>query len=251
LIRCITVDDESLARRKLRDFLKSHSDFEIVAECVGGKEAAEAILRLKPQVVFLDVRIPEMDGFHVLENVAPQFMPEIVFVTAHDEYAVKAFEVHAFDYLLKPFTRRRFDEIVERLRQRLGNHNIETKTRFLDWMRQSLPAGQSPDRLVVKANGRIVLLDIRHIEWIEAQGDYVLIHTERDNYLTRETMQAMESQLKNHRFVRIHRSAIVNLGAVAQLQPIWSGDYKVTLRSGASLTWSRTFRPRHQQAIGR
>jgi two-component system, LytTR family, response regulator len=250
-MRCLIVDDESLARRKVRDFLKSHRDFEIVGECVGGREAAEAILHLKPQVVFLDVRIPEMDGFRVLEKVEQQFMPEIVFVTAHDEYAVKAFEVHAFDYLLKPFTRRRFDEIVVRLRQRLGNHDRENKTRLLAWMRQSLPAGQSPDRLVVKANGRIVLLDISHIEWIEAQGDYVLIHTDRENYLTRETMQAMESQLKDHRFVRIHRSAIVNLGAVAQLQPIWSGDYKVTLRSGEWLTWSRTFRPRPQQRIGR
>ncbi len=244
MIRCLIVDDESLARRKVRDFLKSHSDCEVIGECLGGKEAAEAILRLKPQVVFLDVRIPEMDGFQVLDSVAQRFMPEIVFVTAHDEYAVKAFEVHAFDYLLKPFTRRRFDEIIGRLRQRLGNDNRENKTRFLDWMRQSLPTGQSPDRLVVKANGRIVLLEISHIEWIEAQGDYVLIHTDRENYLTRETMQAMESHLKNHKFVRIHRSAIVNLGSVAQLQPVWSGDYKVTLSSGASLTWSRTFRPR-------
>jgi two-component system LytT family response regulator len=246
LIRCLIVDDESLARRKIRDFLKSHSDCEIAGECVGGMEAAEAILRLKPQAVFLDVRIPEMDGFQVLESVAQRFMPEIIFVTAHDEYAVKAFEVHAFDYLLKPFTRRRFDESIGRLRQRLGNHNRESKTRFLDWMRQSLPTGPSPGRLVVKANGRIVLLEISHIEWIEAQGDYVLIHTDRENYLTRETMQAMESHLKNHKFVRIHRSAIVNLGFVAQLHPIWSGDYKVTLRSGASLTWSRTFRPRQQ-----
>jgi len=246
LIRCLIVDDESLARRKVRDFLKSHPDFEIVGECTGGKEATEKILYLKPQAVFLDVRIPEMDGFEVLESIEPEFMPEIIFITAHDEYAVKAFDVHAFDYLLKPFTRHRFDEVLRRLRDRLGKQNRESKPRFLDWMRKSFPSGSSADRLIVKVNGRIVVLDIDHIDWIEAQGDYVLIHTGRENYLTRETMQAMESHLKSRKFVRIHRSAIVNLGCVAQLQPIWSGDYKVILRSGVRLTWSRTFRPRER-----
>ena len=244
MIRCLVVDDESLARTRVLDFLKSHTDFEIVGECMGGKEATEKILYLKPRAVFLDVRIPEMDGFEVLESIEPQFMPEIIFITAHDEYAVKAFEVHAFDYLLKPFTRQRFDEVLRRLRDRLADQNRESKPRFLDWMRRSFPGGPSANRLIVKVNGRIVALDIDDIDWIEAQRDYVLIHTGRENYLTRETMQAMESRLKSRKFVRIHRSAIVNLGCVAQLQSTWSGDYKVILQSGITLTWSRTFRPR-------
>jgi two-component system LytT family response regulator len=243
------VDDEALARRKVRDFLNPHSDFGVIAECGAGNEAVEAIVNLRPQVVFLDIRIPELDGFQVLHQVAPQFIPEIVFVTAYDEYAVRAFEVHAFDYLLKPFTRSRFDDVVLRLRSRLESPERAPKTRFLDLIRQSFPAGQASDRLIVKSNGRIVLLEISTIEWIEAQGDYVLIHTNRQKYFTRETMHFMETQLKPHKFVRIHRSAIVNLNSIAQMQPIWSGDYKVTLRSGASLTWSRTFRPRQHRAL--
>jgi two-component system LytT family response regulator len=241
MIRAVIVEDESLARRKVRDFLKQHADFEVVGESVGGAEAAAAVVRLQPHVIFLDIRIPDLDGFRVLESLAPELIPEVVFVTAHDEYAVKAFEVHALDYVLKPFTRRRFDAAVERVRQRLQNEAREPRTRFLEWLRQTSEAGRDPDRLVVKSNGRILFLPAIQIEWIEAQGDYAVVHA-KENHLVRDTMHGLESRLNPRRFVRIHRSAIINLDFVGEMKPIWSGDYRVTLRSGTELTWSRAFR---------
>lgn len=246
MIHALIVDDELLARKKVRNFLKPHCDFGIVGECVGGEEAADAILRLKPDVVFLDIRIPRMDGFRVLESIQPQLLPHIVFVTAHDEYAVKAFEVHALDYLLKPFNRGRFDETISRVRHRVHHGKSEPNGRFLEWLRQTAAVGENPDRLVVKTNGRILLLQTCRIEWIEAQGDYVLLHVGKDSYLTRDTMQALENRLNPRKFLRIHRSAIVNLEFVNEFKPIWSGDYKVFLRNGAQLTLSRAFRHKLQ-----
>lgn len=245
-IRALIVDDEPLARKKVRNFLKPHTDFQIVEECVGGREAADAILRLKPDVVFLDVRIPEMDGFRVLESVEPQLLPEIVFVTAHDEYGVRAFEVHALDYLPKPFTRRRFNEAVSRVRQHLHHRKSESRGRFLEWLRETVGAGDRPERLVVKSNGRIVLLQTGRIEWIEAQGDYALLHLGKESFLIRDTLQSLESRLNPKKFVRIHRSSIVNLDYVNELKPIWSGDYRISLRNGTQLTLSRAFRHKLQ-----
>jgi len=246
MIRTLIVDDEPLARRKVRSFLKPHSDFEIIGECVGGEEAAASILNLKVDVVFLDIRIPEMDGFRVLDSVSPNRMPDVVFVTAHDEYAVKAFEVHAIDYLLKPFNRRRFDEAIARIRLRQHRNRRKPKGRFLEWLRQNTANGNSLDRLVVKSNGRILLLQTCRIEWIEAQGDYVLLHVGKDSYLIRDTLQSLESRLNPKKFVRIHRSSIVNLDFVNEFKPIWSGDYKVSLRNGTQLSLSRTFRHKLQ-----
>ena len=246
MIRTLIVDDEPLARRKVRNFLKPHTDFKILEECVGGHEAADAILRLKPDVVFLDICIPEIDGFGVLRSVEPALLPEIVFVTSHDEYSVKAFEVHAHDYLLKPLNRSRFNETVSRVRQRLRHGKSEAKGRFLEWLRQTLAAGDHPDRLVVKSNGRILLLHTCRIEWIEAQGDYALLHLGKNSYLIRDTLESLESRLNPRRFVRIHRSSIINLDFVSEFQPIWSGDYRVSLRNGTQLTLSRSFRHKLQ-----
>lgn len=246
MIRTLIVDDEPLARRKIRTFLRLHSDFEIAGECVGGEEAAASILNLDLDVVFLDIRIPQMDGFRMLDSVSPNRMPDVVFVTAHDEYAVKAFEVHAIDYLLKPFNRRRFDESVARVRLRLDRRHRGPKGRFLDWLRQNTANGNSFDRLVVKSNGRILILQTGRIEWIEAQGDYVLLHAGKESYLTRDTLQSLESRLNPKKFVRIHRSSIVNLEFVNEFEPISSGDYRVSLRSGTQLTLSRSFRHKLQ-----
>ena len=240
LIRTLIVDDEPLARKKVRNFLKPHAEFEVVGECVGGEEAAAAIVNHHIDVVFLDVRIPQMDGFRVLEMVSPQALPEVVFVTAHDEYAVQAFEAHAIDYLLKPFHRQRFNEAVSRIRQRLQRH--ETRGRFLDWLHQNSRNNKCLDRLVIKANGRILLLQTNRIEWIEAQGDYVMVHAGKDNFLVRDKMHALESRLNPQKFLRIHRSAIVNLDFVNEFKPLWSGDYRVFLRNGMQLNLSRVFR---------
>ena len=246
MIRTLIVDDEPLARKKVRNFLKPHTDFQILEECSGGQEAAEAILRLKPDVVFLDIRIPQIDGFRLLESIEPNLLPDIVFVTAHDEYAVKAFEVHALDYLLKPFNRRRFDEAVARIRLRLDRRQREPKGRFLDWLRQNTANGNSADRLVVKSNGRILLLQTSRIEWIEAQGDYVLLHASKESYLIRDTLQSLDPRLNPQKFVRIHRSSIINLDFVNEFKPIASGDYRVSLRNGIQLTLSRSFRQKLQ-----
>lgn len=242
MIRALIVDDEVLARNKIRNLLKSHSDFEIVGECVGGEEAVASILDLRADVIFLDICIPQMNGFRVLDGVPPNLLPAVVFVTAHDEYAVKAFEVHAIDYLLKPFNRRRFDDAVARIRLQLRHSRRESKARFLDWLRQTTANGNCLDRLVVKTNGRILLLHTSQIEWIEAQGDYVLLHAGKDRFLIRDSMQAIESRLNPQKFFRIHRSTIVNLDFVNEFKSSWSGDYRVFLRSGTQLKLSRAFR---------
>lgn len=246
MIQTLIVDDELLARKKVRNFLKPHPDFQIIGECREGQEAADAISRLKPDLVFLDIRIPQIDGFGVLETIEPCVLPEVVFVTAFDEYAVKAFEVHALDYLLKPFNRGRFDQTISRIRQIFENGKSKPKPRFLEWLRHSFRAGHAPDRLVVKCNGRILLLPTARIEWIEAQGDYVLLHVGKDSFLIRETLQSLESRLSRRKFVRIHRSSIVNLDFVNEFRSIWSGDYAVFLRSGTRLTLTRAFRSKIQ-----
>lgn len=244
MIRTLIVDDEPLARKKIRTFLKPHTDFEIIGECVDGQEAADAILRLHPDALFLDVRIPQIDGFQLLERFDPNLVPQVVFVTAHDEYAVRAFDAHALDYLLKPFNRRRFEVAINRIRTQLHQKRHSPKSRFVDWVRQAVgPQGQA-ERIVVRTNGKILLLPTSRIEWIEAQGDYVLLHAGKENYLSRDTMLSLESKLNPRKFVRIHRSTIVNLDFVDEFTPIWSGDYRVSLRDGKELTLSRAFRHR-------
>ena len=245
-IRTLIVDDEPLARRKILSFLAPHSDFQVAGECVGGDEAVDAIVRLRPDLVFLDVRIPQMDGFRVLENLDPHCIPEVVFVTAHQEYAIKAFEVHALDYLLKPFNRRRFNDTLQRVRERRRQNNGDPKRRFLQWLRQS--TAEHSDRLVVKSNGRIVLLPSAKVEWIEGEGDYVRLHLGKDSYLTRDTLQSMQARLNPQKFFRIHRSVIVNLDFVAEFRPLWAGDYRVLLRDGTELTLSRAYRHKLQSA---
>jgi two-component system, LytTR family, response regulator len=245
-IRTLIVDDEALARRKILSFLAPHADFQVAGECVGGDEAVDAIVRLRPELVLLDVRIPQMDGFRVLENLRPRNVPEVVFVTAHQEYAVKAFEVHALDYLLKPFNRRRFEDMLQRVRERRMQNNGDPKGRFLQWLRERTK--EHSDRLVIKSNGRIVLLPSAKIEWIEGQGDYVRVHLAKDSYLTRDTLQQMHARLNPQKFFRIHRSVIVNLDFIAEFHPLWAGDYKVLLRDGTELTLSRAYRQRLQSA---
>jgi two-component system LytT family response regulator len=245
MIRALIVDDEPLARRKVRSFLKPHADFEIIQECAAGQEAVDAILRLKPDVIFLDIRIPQLDGFGVLESLDPNAVPEVIFVTAYDEYAVKAFELNALDYLLKPFNRSRFNETISRVRARLCQSKRNPKTRFLEWLRHTA-AGGNPDRIVVKSNGRILFVQASKIEWVEAQGDYVLLHLGKESFLTRDTLQSFESRLNPRKFARIHRSSIINLDHVSEFKPIWSGDYKVILRDGTQLTLSRSFRQKLQ-----
>jgi len=238
-IRALIVDDEPLARKKIRTLLKEHTDFEVVAECGSGHEASRAISCLIADLVFLDIRIPDRDGFEVLNSVDPARLPAVIFTTAFDEYAVKAFEVDALDYLLKPFNRQRFTRAIERFLARWKQSHQRERARFLDWLQGS--AGPAK-RLVVKNNSRILLINAESVQSIKAEGDYVRIQVAKQSYLMRETMQSLESRLDPRRFIRIHRSVIVNLEFVAGFKPLLGGDYHVFMKDGTEFTLSRTFR---------
>jgi two-component system LytT family response regulator len=244
-IRTIIVDDEVLARRKIRALLNPHSDFEVIAECSAGRQAVAQIMDLKPGLLFLDIRIPEMDGFEVLRNTQPPPFRHVIITTAYDEYAVRAFEVSALDYLLKPFSRRRFDQAIARC---LDRHNTAPapsgKVPFLEWLNRCTTLGHDPNRFVAKHDGRISVLDAKQLSWIEAEGDYVRLHLEKRTLLIRKTMDAMERELDPRRFVRIHRSTIVSVDAVAEMRPVPGGDYRVALKDGTILTLSRNFKKR-------
>ena len=247
-IRTLIVDDEPLARRRLRAFLRPEADIEVAAECGNGEEAVAAIRKLRPDLVFLDVQMPGMDGFAVLAELDARHMPLIVFVTAHDQYAVQAFEQRALDYLLKPFGKRRFQDAVARARERLsGPETGDFRERITGLLRTV--AGPKT-HLVVKTGGHSVLLQAARIEWLEAEGDYVRINAGRDVYLTRQTMNRIEAELGSGRFVRIHRSSIVNLEFIKEIHPLPGGDHVVTLRDLTQVTLSRGYRDRLEHALG-
>lgn len=253
-IRTIIVDDEPLAREKTRRYLESEADVEVIEECRDGKEALEQIERLRPDLVFLDVQMPELDGFEVLESLDPEVIPAIVFVTAFDQYAIRAFDVHAVDYLLKPFDQQRFAAAMERAREVLVQPQatgMEQHLRLLlDEVRQGRPS--FPERLVVKSSGRVVFIRVEHIDWIDAAGNYVKLNLHGgESHLLRETMAGLEKRLDPQKFLRIHRSTIVNVERILELQQQFHGDYLVVLEDGQRLTLSRSYRERLQELIGR
>jgi two-component system LytT family response regulator len=237
--RVLIVDDEAPARARLRHFLQSESDFEIIGECANGRQAIENIRRDKPDLVFLDVQMPRVSGFDVCEAV-PE-MPMVIFVTAFDQYALKAFEVHAMDYLLKPFDRDRFQKALAQVRR--------NDQRLAALLKDLQPGFKKPDRLVIKADGRVVFVRTPTIDWIESDGNYVRLYAGTETHYFRETLANMETQLPAEKFVRINRSALVNLDRVKELVPKFAGDYTVLLHSGAKLTLSRNFRARLEKAI--
>jgi two-component system, LytTR family, response regulator len=253
-IRALIVEDEPLARDLVRAMLADEKDIEIVGECETGVDAVREILELVPDLVFLDVQIPDLDGFGVLDEVrnAVGRLPTVIFVTAYDCYALRAFEVHAVDYLLKPYDAQRFGEALQRARQHL-------ERRELDGLNQKLQAllGEMRDahktfleRFVVQTSGRVFFVPVEEVEWIEAQANYLQLHTGKTTYLVRGTMQTVEGKLDPRRFVRIHRSAIVNIRKIRELQPWFHGEYKVLLHDGTSLTLSRSFRDRLPVLMG-
>ncbi len=245
-IRTILVDDEPLAREKLRGFLEPESDFEVIAECRDGAEALATIERERPDLVFLDVQMPELDGFEVLDHLDREHLPAVIFVTAYDKYALRAFEVHAVDYLLKPFDRERLREALARVReqQRLGEMK-ETLRSLLD------ERSKYPDRLEVKTSGRVVILKMDEIDWIDAAGNYVKIHAGAQTLQLRETMGRLEKRLDPNHFMRIHRSTIVNTEGIRELQQQFHGDYVVVLKGGQRLTLSRSYREKMQKLLER
>jgi len=250
-IRTLIVDDEPLGRERIRTLLASDAGIEVIEECSDGRHAIAAIEGLKPDLVFLDVQMPEMNGFAVLDAIASDHMPAIIFVTAYDHYAVQAFEVHALDYLLKSFDRERFQAALQRAKGEIQRSKAGLLNERLAGLLEDLQAKQKRlTRLVVKSGGRIVFLRAEEIDWVEAADNYVRIHSGRESHLIRETLQSLESRLNPEKFLRIHRSTLVNLDRIRELLPIFHGDYLVKLNDGTELTLSRSYREKLLEPLG-
>jgi two-component system LytT family response regulator len=236
-IRSLIVDDEPLARHSIRRFLKYHPDIEVVDECGDGQTAVNAILANKPDLVFLDVQMPELDGFAVIHRIGVEHMPATIFVTAYDQYALNAFDANALDYLLKPFGRARFDRALHRARERLsGPLDREILRRLLQTMERQKAY---LDSVPVTENGRIVFIKTRDIHWIESTGNYARLHLASGHHDIRETLTSLEGKLDPKKFARIHRSIIVNLQYVKEVHPWFHGYHLVLLESGQELRMSR------------
>ena len=251
-IKTLVVDDEPLARERLATLLALEPDIEVVAQCRDGEEAVMAVQDHAPDLMFLDVQMPQMSGFDVIDAVGPERMPLVIFVTAYDQHALKAFQVRALDYILKPFDRERFTEALQRARKQIERDETGDLGRRLLALVKDLRRDQPrTDRLVVKSAGRLFFLRMDEIDWIEAAGNYVKLHVGAEAHLLRETMNAVEAQLPAETFYRIHRCHIVNIERVKELQPWFNGEYVVLLRTGARLTLSRGYREKLQDRIGK
>ncbi len=250
-IRVLLVDDEPLARGMLRELMEGDSQATIVGECINGREALDAVKELSPDLIFLDVQMPELGGFEVLEELGDR-VPHVIFVTAYDQYAVRAFEVNALDYLLKPFDQERFDIAWTRAKtQVMADRSGGSNQRILALLEDLKAGNKYLERLVIKANGRIYFLETNEIDWIQAEGNYVSVHSSKKSHLLRETISSLESQLDPKKFVRIHRSSIVRLDYIQELQPWFHGEYHIILQDGTQLTLSRNYRDRLQEALGK
>jgi two-component system, LytTR family, response regulator len=250
-IRALLVDDEPIAREGLRVYLSAETDVEVIGECSNGLEAVTAIEGERPDLIFLDVQMPGLDGFGVLETIGAERMPAVVFVTAYDQYALKAFEVHALDYLLKPFDRERFQKALERARHEIRKEaSREVNTRLLALLENLRRGEKYLERLVIKTAGRIFFMNVDEIDWMEAADNYVKLHAGSETHLLRETVNHMESRLDPQKFVRIRRSTIVQINRIRELRPTHGAEYTVTLRNGVELTSSRRYRGRLAEILG-
>jgi two-component system, LytTR family, response regulator len=251
-IRTLVVDDEPLARERLTSLLAAEADIEMIGQCRDGEEAVRAIMDHSPDLVFLDVQMPAMNGFDVIDAVGSDRMPLVIFVTAYDQHALKAFQVRALDYVLKPFDRERFQEALQRARAHIQRDETGDLGRRLLALVKDLRRDQpKTDRLVVKSGGRLFFLRTDEIDWIEASGNYVRLHVGTTSHLLRETMNAIESRLDPEKFFRIHRSRIVNMERIQEMQPWLNGEYAVVLRTGTRLTLSRGYREKLQERLAR
>jgi two-component system LytT family response regulator len=243
VIRVLIVDDEPIARRGVRQQLQSESDVDVIGECGDGAAAIEAISELSPDLVFLDIQMPEVGGFDVVEAIGVARMPAVVFVTAYDEHALRAFDVHAVDYVLKPIDRHRFRTAVERARGRLAHATTALDRRVADALGVlGRPPSDYAKRLAIKGDGRVMLVDVDEVDRLEAAGNYVEVHTAARHHLLRETLTSLEARLDPARFVRVSRSSIVNSSRVRELQPMFNGDFVVVLRDGTKVAGSRRYR---------
>jgi two-component system LytT family response regulator len=250
-IGALIVDDEPLARQRVHRLLEEEKDITILGECGDGVDAISQIRSKKPDIVFLDVQMPEVDGFDVLGSLSQEDMPLVIFVTAYDQHAVRAFEVHAIDYLLKPFEDDRFMQSLQRAREVVQHGTIAASTqRLLELLNETRAERGGTKRIMVRAGGHISFLRTADIDWIEAQGDYVSLHCQGKRHLIRENIGDLELRVQPEGFIRIHRSTIINITRIKELQPLFHGDYTVVLVDGSRLTMSRSFRERFFERVG-
>jgi two-component system LytT family response regulator len=249
-VRTLIVDDEPIARKGIRRFLNAESDIEIIGECADGVEAVEMIQQQKPDLVLLDIQMPELDGFGVIEALEGKNIPVVIFITAFDEFALKAFSVHALDYLLKPLKQEQFHVALERAKAILGfkqkkqfEEQLNTMLKFVSSHRTYL------ERLIIKSNKSIIVLNVRDVDWFEAYGDYIRVHCNMKTHLIKNTMTELEKSLDPKMFVRVHRSTILQLNRVKELRPLSNGDYVVTLSDGANVSLSRTYSEKVLEAL--
>ena len=247
--KVLIVDDERLSRQRIRRLLAFEPEFEIAGECDNGSEAIRMLAREMPDILFLDVQMPELDGFEVVRAIEDS-RPLIMFTSAYDEYALRAFDVHAFDYLLKPFDRKRFREALNRAKAQLMKERSEfPDTRLLALFEQLTSGQKMPDRVAIRNNGRVVFVKVDDIDWVEASDNYVCLHCGKETHVLRETMSQLEIRLDPARFLRVHRSTIVNLDRIKELQPWFRGDYRVILRDGTELTLTRSHREKLESRL--
>ncbi len=258
-IRALIVDDEPLARQTIRLLLKDDSEIEIIGECGDGARAVNFVGKHSPDLIFLDVQMPEMNGFEVVKKINTEKMPAVVFVTAFDRYAIRAFEVNALDYLLKPFGDERFAEALRRAKAEIKNQELHNLSRrlvaLLENQTDEKPPNEKPaekeyfSRLTIKSNGRTFFIDTGEISWIAADDYYAQVHAHGKSYLLRETLNELEANLNPQKFVRIHRSTIINLDYLKEMRPFFHGDYIVVLRDGTELRLSRSRRASLESAL--
>ncbi len=258
VVRTVIADDEHLARQKLAILLDAEPQVQVVAECQNGRETIAAIRALQPDLLLLDIQMPDLDGFQVLNEISSEQMPTVVFTSAYDEYAIRAFEAHALDYLLKPFDHRRLHNALERVRAEFRKaREREITHRILGLLAQvksgseAQLASKYDDRIVIKANGRVVFLDLDTIDWVEAAANYVRFNVGKESYLFRETISRVAERLDPKHFLRIHRSTIVNIRKIKELIPVNSGEYVVVLKSGKELSCSRGHRTALHEIVER
>lgn len=244
-IRTLIVDDMLLARKRVRRHLDQDPEVEVVGECADGREAIAAIRDLAPDLLFLDVQMPETDGFEVLTTVGADAVPAVIFVTAYDQFALRAFEVHALDYLLKPFDAERMRAAVERAKKQIRDSRLpEADDRLRALLEEVRTGSRFVKRLAVKSSGRTTFLNVTDIDFVEAAGNYLRLQVGGESHLIRERMNALEAKLDPEKFVRIHRSTIINVDRVKEMHPLFNGDQTVIMKNGKQLTMTRNYRER-------
>jgi two-component system, LytTR family, response regulator len=249
LIRALIVDDEPLARDRIREMLKEHPEIEVIGEARNGREAIDSIVNQKPDLVFLDVQMPDLSGFDVLQNLNVERLPLIIFVTAYDQHAIRAFDVHAVDYLTKPFDRKRFAEAVDQAKVFMKGAKEQDTARILSMLQELKTGARYRERFAIKNGETVFFVCAEDVDAIEAEGNYVRLNLGSTSHLLRDTLNNIESQINPRMFVRIHRRTIVNINRVKELQTWARGEYRVVLFTGAHYTLSRGYRQHFESFI--